>query len=398
MKRIMNKNIIPVTLICFLLGLSRIDACSMYKTTRQGKTIVGNNEDYLTPNGQFWFEEGDEHSFGVMYMGFLDNFAQGAINEVGLVFDGFFESYLEVKNTKGKLNLPIGTALTHVMRTMRTAEAVKTYMETLDLSVLTQSQLVFVDQSGTYLIVEGDALIIGEDPEKSFSNFYYSQVSSINEVPLDYFQRGQEFLKSTKNRNSMDYCSEAMRNFAQSRIAPTQYSTIYDLQTLTIRVYLFHDFSKFVELDLQQELSKGNHSTMIAELFPNTSRGYQHYLKYNNPEHPTLFLEEYLGTDPITEEEFIANGFDNIISSIGDEWLYDKKSAEGAIKVFTYGVSLMPNSARLYCKLGTVYTGKHDWSNAIKYYAKSLYLDPENSKALEMLAKAASDKQRETVE
>ncbi|MGK0447139.1 MAG: hypothetical protein ACJA2M_000911 [Polaribacter sp.] len=35
-----------------------------------------------------------------MYIEQLDNFAQGAINEVGLLFDGFFEpNYLPVNNT-----------------------------------------------------------------------------------------------------------------------------------------------------------------------------------------------------------------------------------------------------------------------------------------------------------
>jgi hypothetical protein len=72
----------------------------MYKISKNGKTIVGNNEDWLSPNHQFWFESGTKSKFGVMYMGQLDNFAQGAINEVGLLFDGFFEpNYLPVNNT-----------------------------------------------------------------------------------------------------------------------------------------------------------------------------------------------------------------------------------------------------------------------------------------------------------
>ena len=87
----------------FFLLPSAADACSMYKITKDGKTIVGNNEDYLSPNNQFWFEVGDKDRFGVMYMGLLDNFAQGAINEAVLVFDGFFEPYLAITQLEGKL-------------------------------------------------------------------------------------------------------------------------------------------------------------------------------------------------------------------------------------------------------------------------------------------------------
>lgn len=387
-----------VPLAYLLLGVARLDACSMYKITKNGKTLVGNNEDYWSPNSQFWFETGNGHTYGVMYMGLLDNFAQGAINEAGLVFDGFFEPYLEVKETNGKLDVPIATALKHVMQTMHRVEAVKAYLETIDLGMLTQSQLVFVDRSGTYLIVEGDIMTIGEEAEKSFSNFYYSQVSSLEEVELEYFQNGLEFLSGSPGQVTLDYCSEAMSHFAQSRLGPTQYSTIYDLSTLTIRVYLFHDFTEFVELDLKSELKKGNHRTMIAELFPKSSIGYQHYAKFNNADHPTLFLEEYLGTDPITEEQFISGGMQHIIGKIGDEWLYDKRQAEGAIKVYGYGVRLMPNYAPLHVKLGKAYAENRELTLAITSYARALVLEPENEETVDLLTQAAAGRRQEVPE
>ena len=183
------------------------------------------------------------------------------------------------------------------------------------------------------------------------------------------------------------FFTEAMKNFAQSRLAPTQYSTIYDLKKLTIRVYLFNDFSEFIELDLKKELRKGNHRTMIADLFPKESIGYSHYKKYNNPENPTLFLEEYLGDAEITEQEFLDNDFDNIINGIGYEWLNDIKNPKGAIKVFQYGVEIMPNHSNLHDSLGEAYFINKEWNNAIKNYAKSLSINPENKNAIEMILK-----------
>jgi len=136
-------------------------ACTMYKLTKDGKTIVGNNEDWTSPNGQFWFEAGTENTFGAMYMGFLNNFAQGAINEEGLMFDGFWEPYLEVNNVAGKLDIPIGEALEIVMQTMTHVEEVRAYLSTIDLTILENGQLVFVDRSGSYLIIEGDSIVFG---------------------------------------------------------------------------------------------------------------------------------------------------------------------------------------------------------------------------------------------
>jgi hypothetical protein len=99
------KKLTTIIILTILLSIPSLClACSMYKITKNGKTIVGNNEDWLSPNHQFWFESGSNGKFGVMYMGQLDNFAQGAINEVGLLFDGFFEpNYLPVNDTAGKL-------------------------------------------------------------------------------------------------------------------------------------------------------------------------------------------------------------------------------------------------------------------------------------------------------
>jgi len=385
------KNLTAIILFALLISLPNLGlACSMYKISKNGKTIVGNNEDWLSPNHQFWFESGSQGKFGVMYMGQLDNFAQGAINETGLLFDGFFEpNYLPVNNTAGKLKIPIAEALKKVMQTMTNVEEVKAYLETINLGTLTKSMLVFVDKSGTYLIVEGDEIFMGDEPEKTFSNFYYSQTESVDKVNLDYYQNGREFINSTKLQSTLDYCGEAMSKFAQpkTKLSATQYSTIYDLNKLKIRVYLFNDFSQFIEIDLKKELKKGNHKTMIPDLFHKESIGYKHYLKYNNKYHPTLFIEELIGNEKISEEEFNAMGFANILSSIGHEWLFDKKNAEGAIKIFQYGTTLMPNSSNLYDSLAEAYFINENWNNALINYTKSLALNPENINAKTMISK-----------
>lgn len=151
-----------------LLHSQLVIPCTMYKITKNGKTIVGNNEDWISPNSQFWFEPATNHRFGVMYMGLLNNFAQGGINEAGLVFDGFANPELAVHNTKGKADIYIGTAIKHIMQGMQTVKEVKTYLSTVNLSALSSSQIVFVDKTGAYLIVEGDELILGREKKKPF--------------------------------------------------------------------------------------------------------------------------------------------------------------------------------------------------------------------------------------
>jgi CubicO group peptidase (beta-lactamase class C family) len=371
----------------------------MYKVTENGKTIVGNNEDYLSPNSQFWFEDSTVGKYGVMYMGLHNNFAQGAVNEKGLVFDGFYVPYLAITNTEGKAIVPIGNAIRNIMQSMSNVGEVKSYLERINLSSLTNSMLVFVDKSGEYLIVEGDEMIIGKESEKSFSNFYYSQTKNVNEVNKSYFQNGLKFLTTSNKKATLDYCSQAMAHFAQKNsINATQYSTIYDLNALKIRVYLFHDYSQFIELDLTKELKKGNHKTMIADLFPKESIGYTYYLTYNNVDDPTLVFKEKMGKENLSEEELNEMGFADDVNTIGYEWLKQKKNPEAAIKLFEYAVNLQPNHADLYDSLGEAYFENKDWENATKNYEKSLSLDPENKNAREMVSKIRAKTEKTNTE
>ncbi len=396
----MKNKLIVVLGVIFLLNPLTGSACSMYKITKNGRTFVGNNEDTLSPNSQFWFEVAGDKDFGVLYMGQLDNFAQGAINEAGLVFDGFYEPELPILNTEGKEKLPIGKAIRNIMQTMSTVEEVKRYLETINLSSLSSSMVLFVDKSGTYLMVEGDLLIVGEESEKSFSNFYYSQIQSVEEVTLPWFQVGQEFLNTTKGKATLDYCSSVMKSLNQESpdLFSTQFSTVYDLTSLKIRVYLYGDFTEYVELDLEKELKKGNHKTMMVDLFSKESLGSKFYYKYNDTNNPVLFLQEQLNPDEHSEEELIKMEFNETINVLGYEWLEDKNNPEIAIKVFRYGISLMPNDYDLYDSLGEAYLENKEWNNSIKNYAKSLTLNPENENAIKKIMKCNEKRNESKIE
>ncbi len=392
-----NQFIIAIVIILLLFPIVG-NSCSMYKITKNGKTFVGNNEDFLSPNNQFWFEEVGNHKFGVMYMGRLNNFAQGAINEAGLMFDGFANDELPVTNTAGKTKISLVKAIRNIMQSMSSVEEVKAYLETIDLSFLSSSMIVFVDKSGTYLIVEGELLITGDEPEKSFSNFYYSQINSLEDVDIPRFQKGLQFLNATEAKASLDYCSKVMDNMKteNSEVTATQFSTIYDLTSLKIRVYLYTDFTQFVELDLMQELKKGNHKTMMIDLFKTKKESIAHkyFAKYNDTNNPVSFLQEKMNPEQYSEQELKNKGVGWGINVIGYEWLKDKKQPDVAIKVFKYGISLMPNDFDLYDSLGEAYFDKKDWNNAIINYSKSLALNPENDNAIQKIIECKKSKDK----
>jgi hypothetical protein len=87
-----------------LLALSSNDirACTLIKVTANGKTIVGNNEDFKNADTRIWFEPGTGNQFGAVYVGYNNLFPEGGVNEAGLMFDAFGMKNKPLKDTAGK--------------------------------------------------------------------------------------------------------------------------------------------------------------------------------------------------------------------------------------------------------------------------------------------------------
>ena len=136
--------------------------CSMVKLTKNGKTIVGNNENQMNPNTRIRFENGKNGGYGVVYVGFDNLFPQGGMNDAGLVFDGFTQSYRVVTDTIGKFKCSSSDLSKKVMQECATVDEAKCLLNRYNRCFWSASVLRFVDKTGKYLYVDGDSLIIGE--------------------------------------------------------------------------------------------------------------------------------------------------------------------------------------------------------------------------------------------
>jgi len=335
-----------LTLVIFLIP-NHIDACSMYKITKDGKTIVGNNEDYFNANTEIWFVPKGEAKYGVMNVGFNNGFPQGAINEVGLVFDGFAMPYLKIKKSKGKQKVSIKLLFNHIMHNYSTVEEVKKYLSHIDLRELDTSMLVFVDRSGEYLIIEGDELILGNEAERSFSNYYPSQNSDPESFKAEFYQKGLKHLKASESNADFDYCSSVMDNFQQEF---TQYTTIYDLDQGKVRVYHYQNFDDFIELDIADELSKGTHSLKIPELFPKNTKGYEYFKMYNDRDalikHYETFWENEIEELDAEGRKILEMRLSQILAYTASDWEYVQKDHAGAIKLYKLIIKLFPENKK----------------------------------------------------
>jgi CubicO group peptidase (beta-lactamase class C family) len=75
------------------------------------------------------------------------------------------------------------------------------------------------------------------------------------------------------------------------------------------------------------------------------------------------------------------------INGVGYYFLNMLRDIDNAIIIFKLNTELFPASANVYDSLGEGYMKKGDKENAVKFYQKSLQLDPANSNAKQMLEK-----------
>src|SRR5512133_3528435 len=76
-----------LALLTALLAAAPAFPCTIFKLTRNGATLVGNNEDYSDPETRVWFLPPKANMHGRVYFGFANGFAQGGVNDAGLFFD-----------------------------------------------------------------------------------------------------------------------------------------------------------------------------------------------------------------------------------------------------------------------------------------------------------------------
>lgn len=388
--------IAPFLVLTLMLTASSIhvSACSMFKITQGGKTLVGNNEDYWNPNTRIWFEKGESQKFGAMYVGFDNLYPQGGMNEAGLVFDGFAMDYLAITDTTNKEDLSTGEKFSftkNILQKCATVLEVREILLKYNLQMFQTSLLFFVDKSGEYLIVEGDSLILGNDSTYIQSNFYPSCTKNDEDINIDFYQNGRKHLAANPADTSLAYCSDIMNAMHQDwGYGGTLYTTIYDLEKGVIYLYYNSDFETVVTFDLKKELEKGNQSMHIPELFPGNTNAQKKLAKYN----ATNAQIELLGNPNLVNAEdelqklieLVERSkpdfrFESKINMIGYKWIREYKSSATAIRVFKLNCRLFPKSSNAFDSLGEAYMLNEQYKKALKHYKKSLKLGNANAEA-----------------
>lgn len=268
-------------------------ACSMYKLSADGKTIVGCNEDAWRTTSRIWFQHGDEtHLYGAAFTGsriVSDGRCapQSGMNEVGLVFSRL-QSYHPKRSIDASTKKVVSNEVDYlqgILQNCRSVADVKRYIEKYDHSIFIDDVYIYIDAQGDYLVVEPYDLILGSDPTYVLSNFCPSITPHEASRNLDRYRNGEDFIELHEPDASLAYAtalSDTMHVCRSRNGDGTLLTSIWDTKEGNVNLYFYHDFSQAIRFNLQDELAQGNHSISIPELFPTNSE-FERLAAYKTP-------------------------------------------------------------------------------------------------------------------
>lgn len=247
----------------------------MYKITVGPKTIVGTNEDAWRTESKVWFELGKAGEYNVCYTGSrkigINNYAaQSGMNELGLVYSRLASHHpLKKRIPNTKLISDPDAFIKHVLHKCKNIKEVENYLNGFDLSVFIDDVFLFTEPSGAYLIIEPYSLSVGNDANYVLSNFCPSITSEKDRRKLSRYKNGVDFI-SKGTETSLSYCtnlSKAMHVCREKIGDGTLLTGIWDTDLKVVNLYFYHDYSKVVTFNLEEEFKKGNHMFDIPSLF-----------------------------------------------------------------------------------------------------------------------------------
>ncbi len=279
------------------IGLS----CSMYKVTVNGTTIVGCNEDAWRLTSRIWFENATKlNNYGAAFTGSrfdgLNGFApQSGMNEFGLTFSRLAAPEpAKQPVTEGKKK-PITNPtfyLKDIQHTCKTIADVKNYINQYDHSYFTEDVFMYIDRSGSYLVVEPFTIIKGKESKYVLSNFCPSATTEDYANKLERYHKGVEFLKN-KIDTTLSFCtalSDTMHVCRRKIGDGTLLTSICDLKNGTTSLYFYHNYKQVVTFNIKDELAKGNHIFEIPQLFPQNPE-FEKLVNYKIPQNSKIIMK-----------------------------------------------------------------------------------------------------------
>lgn len=279
--------------LIFLLFHGSSQACSMYKFTAEGQTMVGCNHDAWQINPKIWFENATlPNEYGAAFTGarVVSNnrtTPQSGMNTKGLVFSRLTSYYPTQENPfSDRLKITDEAKyLSSVLHHCASIDEVKSFIEQYDHSFFLNDVFIYIDSLGDYLIVEPYQLIEGHDAHYVLANFCPSITSLDQAREIERYRSGEDFLNLHDAKATLSYCTALSDTMHVSRSRNgdgTLLTSIWNTTDKVVNVFFYHDYDSTIQYDLAEELAKGDHSILLPEQFPDNP-DYTTLVEYKTP-------------------------------------------------------------------------------------------------------------------
>ena len=283
--------------------------CSIFISSKQGRVLVGANEDSLTSFRNLWFVPAKEGRNGAVFFGQNDMQTQAGMNEHGLFFD--FAAIPRISPKSTQINfIPIA----EILATCKTVEeALNLYQKYTYASY--GSQMLLADATGNSVLINADTIVRKTGDYQITTNFNICELETETYDCLRYDKIDRAL--SSSETIFVPFFQDILRDVHQEGRIATQNSSVFDLKARKIHMNWFHDYSETVVIDLQEELKKGfrieplgnrfQQKNFASIQFRESEEGYFYHTLLHTFEHDGLtagatFYQGYVNTHPDTSE------------------------------------------------------------------------------------------------
>jgi len=255
-------------LLIFWFSVAPLFPCTIVMAFKDGKILVGNNEDRSFYETKIRVLPASERFFGRIIFGYSDSPFQGGMNDRGLFVDGNRLSPTGWEPSEGKPDFR-GSVISFILATCATVADVREFFEKNNVQALQQARFPVADKSGESMVVEfGQGRVQFVRSEEYYliaTNFVWTNVKN-DDYSCWRYKTADRLLGEAENLD-ISLIREVLDATHQEGRSETVYSNIFDLKTGQITVYNVHDFSRAVTLNLSEELEKGMRTIDLPSLF-----------------------------------------------------------------------------------------------------------------------------------
>ena len=270
-----------VMLLIVTVALPTISACTGFTASDDDTVLVGCNQDIRKVAYYIRFIPSDGEKYGCMFIESSYPLEVDpewytpacGMNDQGLFFDIFDHPYLKPTNSSDKPGYydPEDyykySLHGYCLANCATVEEVVEVFDQYNLGHMATTQMLWVDRSGDSLIIEGDDIIYKEGDFQVVTNFLHShpELGSLGNSLERYATAVSMLVNMTEM--SFEYFRDICNATHQEDDYPTLYSTICDLNDCKMHLYYNYDYDNLLEINLNEELAKGEHVVFLPSLF-----------------------------------------------------------------------------------------------------------------------------------